>query len=691
MRSTLSLILLSFLLVGLGNCLDTKTITKNGAKSLNSTDAAACENPPPGMVCIPAGKAVLGSTKEEADAAIQQTRQEIRDREDKLQKAKKSSLAADLREEIAFMKRQIAMIRSEVPRQEVFLSTFYIDTYEVTNQEYRKCVAAGACSQYRKIKSKLYSRSLADKQPAVPLSWKMAHQFCTWKGKRLPTEAEWEKVARGGEKAYLYPWGNEKPSCSLANYKYCTDDITKSVGSYPAEQYGVFDMAGNGYEWVNDWASECRGASCSKSCGSDCLGKDPQGPCGGKFPCGKRNSKVLKGGSWWWSSVHMRGASRRLEYYKSGPHRLSTRCAADSPRLTNAPAWMVKNPPAPGADPTPISDKQKKTLHTLVAYDTLNKPLCKRRYQSPAHCKDPVSYVIPNEAYNWLFAKYIKNLRGGYAGVAADANYTFIAHARSEWVWLFDFDVYIVNYHRMMKALILASETPKDLVKRLAPQNRKSTVKVITEYYKNHPDLSIMLYVHKKYQAKLYYHFRSSSKQNSSFGDFGWLRNPKAYRYIRLLHQQNRISISPGDMLKDKTMRSIGKSARELGIAIRVYYPSNAEEFWKYSEVHKKNMVSLPFDEKSVIISTVEPKLHPKYRWHGRGRGRAGFWHYLVRGGLNFQKKLLNSHYTKIDDFLHHRILPNKYRDFSTILLPGSPQQQAQPAVEVSSNTLETQ
>ncbi|MDP2965908.1 MAG: SUMF1/EgtB/PvdO family nonheme iron enzyme [Pelolinea sp.] len=156
---------------------------------------------------------------------------------------------------------------NEKPVHSVYLDTFWIVQTEVTNGKYLICLADGICTQpvqgaHRALRHNSSSRDFYygnlgyNDYPAVYMNRAQAEEYCRWAGKRQPTEAEWEKAARGTD-GRLYPWGNEPPNETLLNYNGIIGDNTK-VGSYPtgASPYGALDMAGNVWEWTADYYSE---------------------------------------------------------------------------------------------------------------------------------------------------------------------------------------------------------------------------------------------------------------------------------------------------------------------------------------------------------------------------------------------------------------------------------------------------
>lgn len=185
---------------------------------------------------------------------------------------------------------------AEKPLHTVYLDAYDIDVHEVTNARYKACVEAGGCSAPHQsntfFRPSYYGNAAYDNYPVLTIDWTQASTFCQWDGKRLSTEAEWEKAARGSVDTRIYPWGNTKPNCTLGNFfawinegVYCVMD-TSAVGSSPAgaSPYGVMDMAGNVWEWVNDWYQSDYYASQSSWL-------NPTGPASGE-------KRVLRGGAW---------------------------------------------------------------------------------------------------------------------------------------------------------------------------------------------------------------------------------------------------------------------------------------------------------------------------------------------------------------------------------------------------------
>jgi len=198
----------------------------------------------------------------------------------------------------------------EKPVHTVYLDAFYIDKTEVTNAQYQKCVEAGACQAPTICDwgEPTYGDASKADHPVVCVSWDGAKAYCEWAGKRLPTEAEWEKAARGTD-GRVYPWGNTFDGSRL-NFcdRNCESDWKDSdaddgyaqtalVGSYPqgASPYGALDMAGNVGEWVADWYDS--------GYYSQSPARNPPGPDSGE-------SRVLRGGSWSGAPLYVRCAIR---------------------------------------------------------------------------------------------------------------------------------------------------------------------------------------------------------------------------------------------------------------------------------------------------------------------------------------------------------------------------------------------
>jgi len=142
----------------------------------------------------------------------------------------------------------------DAPQKTVSLDGYWIYKTDVTNKMYGQCVGTGNCAApAQEIGTPVYTNPVYGDSPVVGVTWDMAANYCKWVQGQLPTEAQWEKAARGSD-GKVYPWGNENAGCDLLNYKGCLGH-TNGVNDYPAgrSQYGLLDMAGNVFQWVNDF------------------------------------------------------------------------------------------------------------------------------------------------------------------------------------------------------------------------------------------------------------------------------------------------------------------------------------------------------------------------------------------------------------------------------------------------------
>jgi eukaryotic-like serine/threonine-protein kinase len=193
----------------------------------------------------------------------------------------------------------------------------------VTNASYNDCVNAGVCNPPTNAgsftRSSYYGNSQYDEYPVIYVSWNMAKAYCEWRGAHLPTEAQWEKAARGTDER-IYPWGKGL-DCQKANYNDGHNGCvggTNKVGSYEAGKspYSVYDLAGNVWEWVADWYSETYyGTS---------LPFNPLGPDSGQ-------ARVLRGGSWNRGQYDIRTSNRLRFAADYNNFDIGFRCAGSLP------------------------------------------------------------------------------------------------------------------------------------------------------------------------------------------------------------------------------------------------------------------------------------------------------------------------------------------------------------------------
>jgi formylglycine-generating enzyme required for sulfatase activity len=199
------------------------------------------------------------------------------------------------------------------PLHTVTVSAFEIDKYETSQTLYAACVKAGACTR----PSQGFNPGQYGEQPVSWVTWKQADAYCKWAGKRLPTEAEWEKAARGTD-GRKFPWGNDALDCNLANYENCknqADDVkTHEKGASP---FGAINMLGNVAEWVSDWYDP-------DFYGTPAAATDPQGSA-------KGDNKILKGGDWSSPDKNiLRASFRHTEDPGNDRDDLGFRCARSS-------------------------------------------------------------------------------------------------------------------------------------------------------------------------------------------------------------------------------------------------------------------------------------------------------------------------------------------------------------------------
>jgi formylglycine-generating enzyme required for sulfatase activity len=229
----------------------------------------------------------------------------------------------------------ILLENDELPAHDVTLDAFWMDQVEVTNGMYGLCVQAGVCRPPVKLNSDNQDDYFGNPEfqdyPVIQIAWYDANAYCQWAGRRLPTEAEWERAARGDDMRN-YPWGNEPPNDQNSNANNTVGDVTR-VGSYTAgaSPFGALDMGGSVWEWVADYYQPDYYTESPTA--------NPTGPENGGF----NHLRVIRGGSFQDNFFNLRVSNRGYEvgpdptklpnddaYYGRSSVKIGFRCTNDN-------------------------------------------------------------------------------------------------------------------------------------------------------------------------------------------------------------------------------------------------------------------------------------------------------------------------------------------------------------------------
>ena len=477
--------------------------------------------------------------------------------------------------------------------REVDVAAFYADARAVTVADVRGCVKAGTCVAQKGGKNDLYR-----------VDWDMADRTCAFLGKRLPSEAEWTAAHAVTRDAADDEW----TATWLIKPGACTE---KSAPIPSASKVTQIPPA---------------------LCGS----VDVLDACDGAVMCGTLADRVTKSS---------KASSLRGRAIAAGAER-SFRCVSSTTNLATYPSRYTARPrtPPPGlSPPTP----EQRAAFANVTPDVLEVPACDKPGRSYIDCRDPRSYLKTNEPHLDVVVPYVTNMGGGYTGVASDQNYTLIALARSQWAWLFDYDVNVVTWLRVLLALVRASADREAFVAAFnvgADKARDKAVRAALEAAGDDADDGRgLISFFKASGPRLYGYYKRQLAQG-----FTWLGSDVHYGWIKTMVEQGRILAIRGNMLDSHAMTSIGAAAKALGVPMRIYHPSNAPEFWIFSDQYRQNVAALPFDDESIVVQTISGMKS--------GFDQQGYWHYNIQWGREQQALLQKPGYTRLKQLLHHRI-----------------------------------
>lgn len=217
-------------------------------------------------------------------------------------------------------------------------------------------------------------------------------------------------------------------------------------------------------------------------------------------------------------------------------------------------------------------------------------------------------YIKTNERRHDVWFPYIADKGGAYVGVAADQNYTLIAVAKSEYVFLMDLDWRVAELHRAYEVLIEASEDPQTLHQRWHKDNKDESYALIENALKDelspeHLRKTMMSWTSAR--ETVYRHLKNVIARDEGGVNTSWLSNPEYYAHIRELYLADRVRFLVGNLTGPTTVQTIAKVSGDLGVPVKLLYLSNAEEYYSYTGQYRENIRALPIADDSVVLRTI--------------------------------------------------------------------------------------
>lgn len=310
--------------------------------------------------------------------------------------------------------------------------------------------------------------------------------------------------------------------------------------------------------------------------------------------------------------------------------------AVPEPAPVEPPATTTPEP----SGPSPLPESER-----TIFFGTLSDEAPEDR-ESVAGIDNEKHYVAGNEQRLDAFASTIANKGGGYLGVGSDQAYLFIGWARPELAWLVDYDPAVVDMHTVYRAFLRSAETPEAFLALWDASAKEQALAAI----RNEPGSGKRhVRAYGRNRGWILRRLKMVAATMRAHETPSFLTDPEQYAFVRELVLADRVRALVADLKGDGAIQAIGTAARDLGVAIRVLYLSNAEGYWsRYRAKFRRNIAALPFDEQSVVLRTL-------LIWHVNADYR-----YNVQPALNYVQWLARPFISTVYDIVHDRPEPTK-------------------------------